>query len=86
MALTTNQRNTVRNAFITLANSDIGWRDGGAITSAQFADRWLAVLDEYRSGARPRGHYTLRIQPWIAARLSLSATLRTAITNHCQGN
>lgn len=85
-ALSAAQRTTVRNAFIALADSNTGFRKGGAITSAQWADRWMADLDAYRSKAKPRGHYTMRVQPWIASRLSsLSTTIRTAITTHCNG-
>ena len=86
MALTTNQRTTIRNGFITLYNSDpSAWSHGGELTAAQFADQWLALLDEYRAQTRPRGHYTMRVAPWIAARMGFSTTLRNAITTHVNG-
>lgn len=84
-ALSAAQRTSVRNAFAALADSNLGFRKGGAITSAQYADRWMADLDAYRSQTKPRGHYTMRVQPWVASRLSLSSALRNAITTHCNG-
>lgn len=85
-ALTTAQRTTIRNAYIALANNNVtAWTKDGRMTAAQFADGWLAVLDAYRAQTRPRAHYTLRVQPWIPLRLTLSTTVRNAITTHCNG-
>jgi hypothetical protein len=86
MALTTAQRTTVRNAFVTLATSQGGFTSGGVVLPSQWADENMARLDAMRDGTVPRSYYTMRVQPFINGRLSLTTTIKTAITNHVNGS
>ncbi len=84
MALTTAQRNTVRNAFITLATNNPGYMPTG-MTASQWADAELAQLDAFRAQTEPRSYYTLRWAPFLLNRVSLTAAIRSAIDNHVNG-
>ena len=84
MALTAAQRTTVRNAYITLGTNQSAYVPAGQ-TATQWADAQLAMLDEMRAQTIDRSYYTLRVQPFITNRLSLTSTIRTAITNHVNG-
>lgn len=88
MALTTNQRNTIRTAIVRWATTNRPELTTAAQRTA-LANGMLVYIDQHRASAIATGvttgsHYRATIRP-IAVAAGLSAAMLTALDNHCTG-